>query len=71
MASNLPKFPRRRDRDGLYDAICPRCLATIARSRPEGEMAKLEEEHVCDSAFVAERGSLLRKDPNPGAGLET
>jgi len=62
MASKLPQFPRRRDRDGLYDAICPRCFATIARSQPEREMAKLEQAHVCNSAFLAERGLFARKD---------
>jgi hypothetical protein len=62
MASNLPRFPRRRDRDGLYDAICPRCFGTIARAQPEAELAKLEQAHVCDAAFVAERGSFARTD---------
>jgi hypothetical protein len=61
MASNLPRFPRRRDRDGLYDAICPRCFATVARSQPEREMAKLEQAHVCNSAFLAERGLFARR----------
>jgi hypothetical protein len=51
MTARLAEFPHRRDRDGLYDSICPRCYATVARSRPEAEMAELENAHVCNSAF--------------------
>jgi len=70
MVSKLQEFPRRRDRDGLYDAICPRCFATIARSQPEAELAKLEQAHTCNAAFVAERGSFVRTDSQTGSGVE-
>jgi hypothetical protein len=60
--AKLAKFPHRRDRDGLYDSICPTCFATVARSKPEAEMAELEQAHVCNSSFLAERGHLSRAE---------
>jgi len=59
MAQKQPtNFPHQRDKDGLYDSICPRCFAPVARSKPEDEMTELERAHVCNSAFLAERGLL-------------
>ena len=53
---NIPtNFPHRRDRDGLYDSICPRCFATVARSKPEAELEELERSHICHSSFLADR----------------
>ena len=63
MARKLADFPHRRDRDGLYDSICPNCFATVARSKPEAEMSRLEKAHICDSAFLAERGLFARASP--------
>jgi hypothetical protein len=60
--AGLAQFPHRRDRDGLYDSICPTCFATVARSKPEAEMAELERAHVCNSSFLAERGQLSRAE---------
>jgi hypothetical protein len=68
--AKLAKFPHRRDRDGLYDSICPACFATVARSKPEAEMAELEKAHVCNSSYLAERGQFSRAKPQglSGAG---
>ena len=58
MVNTPAKFPHRRDRDGLFDSICPRCFATVARSKPEGEMEALESSHICHSSFLADRGQF-------------
>ena len=60
MADKPTVYPHRRNRDGLYDSICPACFATIARSQPEAEMAELEKSHLCNSSFLAERGESSR-----------
>jgi hypothetical protein len=66
--ASLAKFPHRRDRDGLYDSICPNCFATVARSKPEAEMAELEKAHVCNTSYLAERGQFTRaKPPGPSS----
>ena len=58
MVDTPTNFPHRRNRDGLYDSICPRCFATVARSEPEAKMEKLEKSHVCHSSFLADRGQF-------------
>ena len=58
MEDSPTTYPHRRDRDGMYDAICPSCFATVARSKPESELAELEKAHVCHSSFLADRGQL-------------
>ena len=62
MARKLAQFPHRRDSKGLYDSICPTCFATVARSKPEAEMAQLELAHVCNSSYLAERGQFGRAE---------
>jgi hypothetical protein len=54
----LTVYPHRRNRDGSFDSICPTCYATVARSKPEAELAEIDEAHICDSAYLAERGSF-------------
>ena len=58
MVNTPAKFPHRRDRDGLFDSICPRCFATVARSKAEVEMEALESSHICHSSFLADRGQF-------------
>jgi len=49
MAVTLPPiFPHRRNRDGSFDAICLKCLLTIANVRNEADLAKHEKGHVCN-----------------------
>jgi hypothetical protein len=67
MARKLVHFPHRRDKDGLYDSICPTCFATVARSKPEAEMVELELAHVCNSSYLAERGHFSRPESQPQA----
>jgi hypothetical protein len=54
--------PDRRNRDGSYNAICPTCYTTVARSKPEAKLAEYDKAHVCDSAFLAERGQFTRAE---------
>jgi hypothetical protein len=68
--AKLAKFPHRRDRDGLYDSICPACFATVARSKPEAEMAELEKTHVCNSSYFAERGQFGSARPHGASGVD-
>jgi hypothetical protein len=68
--TTLAKYPHRRDRDGLYDSICPTCFATVARSKPEAEMAELENAHVCNSSFLADRGQFSRAKPQGRSGAD-
>jgi hypothetical protein len=56
MSERATQFPHRQDSDGLCHSICPTCFATVARSRPESELAELERAHVCDQSFLEGRG---------------
>jgi hypothetical protein len=63
MANNvLTQYPHRRERDGLFDSICPTCFATVVRSKPEADMAELEKAHVCNPAFLAERSRFAKAE---------
>lgn len=46
------RFPHRHNKDGSYDSICISCYATIASVRNEAELAKLEQDHVCEMVFL-------------------
>jgi hypothetical protein len=41
-------FPHRRNKDGSYDSICPKCLVTITNARTERELLASEQKHVCE-----------------------
>lgn len=41
-------FPHRRNPDGSFDSICPKCFRTVATRRHETELAQAERDHVCD-----------------------
>jgi len=57
-------FPHRQNKDGSYESICPHCYLTVATEQSEGELKALEQQHVCHSALLAERGVLV-----PGINL--
>jgi len=40
-------FMRRNYRDMTADVICLCCFQTIAHSKPVGDLATAEEEHIC------------------------
>jgi uncharacterized protein YbbK (DUF523 family) len=58
MSRNPIHFAHRHDQDGRYHSICPECFVTVAHSRPEAELAELEQAHVCA------RASILRLSSN-------
>jgi hypothetical protein len=46
-------FPHRRNKDGSYDSICPKCFATIARATTDRELLAFDQKHVCDNSLTA------------------
>ena len=52
-------YAHRHNPDGWFDSICTTCFATIARSRDEAALAEQEKKHLCDLAFLADRGICL------------
>jgi hypothetical protein len=51
--ADSPKFAHRSNPDGTMDAICFRCIATVATVYGEGKLLKFEREHICDPISVA------------------
>ena len=43
-------FPQRRNTDGFYDSICPRCFLAVARKKTLPEIDIEERKHVCTEA---------------------
>jgi hypothetical protein len=58
MADTATLYPHRQNKDGSHDSISLACFATVARSEAEAELAEKDKAHVCDSAFLADRGCL-------------
>ena len=58
MASKPRLYPNRLDQNVSYDSIGLTCFATVGGSKSNGQLAQHEKTHVCDSAFLAERGIL-------------
>lgn len=48
--------PRRRTSDDSYVSICLSCFATVARTKAEAALEKLEKSHICNSYLLTERG---------------
>jgi len=44
---NLERFPHRRNQDGTFDSICPKCFHTVSTQSDESLLIRLEREHVC------------------------
>ena len=42
------QFPHRRNLNGTFDSICPRCFHTVATRSTEIELRRDEHRHVCD-----------------------
>ena len=62
MADTATLYPRRQNKDGSHDSMSLACFATVARSEAQAELAEKHKAHVCDSAFLAERGCLSRAE---------
>jgi hypothetical protein len=56
--ARIPFYPHRQNRDGSFDSICLKCFATVARAKVVTELKSYETKHICDEAFLAERGVL-------------
>jgi hypothetical protein len=60
MADKLTIFyPHRPNKDGSFDSICLTCFATVVYAKSEVELVEYDKNHVCDSAFLAERGCFI------------
>ena len=62
MPDKSTRFLHQQNEDGAFDSICRTCLATVACSLARAELAENQEAHVCNSAFLAERGCLSRAE---------
>jgi hypothetical protein len=58
MADKPILYPHRRSKDGSYDSIRLASVATVACYEAEAELPEKDKAHVCDSAFLADRGCL-------------
>ena len=58
MASKPRLYPNRTNQDVSHDSICLTCFATIGGVKSNGQFAQHDKTHVCDSAFLADRGIL-------------
>jgi hypothetical protein len=52
-------FSHRQNRDESFDSICRTCWRTIANARIESELAKDEENHVCNPSILYQRIHLV------------
>ena len=62
MADTATLYPHRQSKGGSHDSMSLACSATVGRSESEAELAEKHKAHVCDSAFLAERGCLSRAE---------
>ena len=44
-------FPHRRNPDGSFDSICPRCYSTVSTRQNEMELAEDEMSHDCVAKY--------------------
>ena len=58
MASKPRIYPNRLSQDVAHDPIDLTCFATVGSGKSDGRQAQRATFHVCDSAFLAERGIL-------------
>jgi len=54
------KLPRKPIKVRSYAELCMTCFATVGDCDPEGRPADHTKAHICDSAFLAERGLFTR-----------
>jgi len=50
--SPFEPFPHRRNPDGSFDSICPKCFRTVATRRNEADLAQDERDHVCEDDAI-------------------
>jgi hypothetical protein len=52
-------FPHRQNSDGTYDSICIVCFATVGSGECEGELERIERNHVCNARALLRRERSL------------
>jgi hypothetical protein len=53
----MAMFAHRKNENGTFDSICPDCFSTVVRGlHTESQLAEFEDQHVCHSDLLAERG---------------
>ncbi len=62
MAVKSRLLPRRRNKDESYDSTGITCFATVGGFDPDGQLLEHNKVHVCDSAFLAERGLFTQTE---------
>jgi hypothetical protein len=62
MANTVALYPYGQNKDRSHTSMSLACFATVARSEAQAELAENRKAHVCDSAFLAERGCLCRAE---------
>jgi hypothetical protein len=62
MADTPTLYPHRQNKDRSHSPMSLAFFATVARSESEAELAEKDKAHVCDSAFLAERGCFNRAE---------
>jgi hypothetical protein len=60
MTANPKRFPRKRSKDGSYDAISRASFVAVGHSMSKCGPLEDTQIHICDSAFLAERGIFTR-----------
>ena len=58
MADTPTLYPHRQNKDRSHSPMSLAFFATVARSESEAELAEKDKAHVCNSAFLADRGCL-------------
>jgi hypothetical protein len=53
-------YPHRRNGDGTFDSICPKCFITVAHSDVEAELLAYDRVHVCEEYWTVSRQALNR-----------
>jgi hypothetical protein len=53
-------FAHRRNDDGSFDSICPRCIQTIAHCACEPDLQNAEDSHVCNPSIVEHYRGLIK-----------
>ena len=46
-------YPRRPNKDGSFDSICPRCFATVATANDAASLDDHNRKHVCEDSVWA------------------
>ena len=63
MTANPKRYPSKRNKGGSYAAIGLTSFAAVGHSTAQCEQLENTQIHICDSAFLAERGIFTRVEP--------